>query len=314
MVQVAKVALPQPAARPGEARTSGGVAARTAGGPRRHVATPTRASFYDRRMLDDGIVSWVYGFSNREPRDHGGLASGLEIGVQLAGEWLHQGSRQGSALVRPGETHRLSVGERFRYRFRAEEARRPGLQVGFIVYPERSNCLGDVPGELFFPGDAGATDRRLHELARYFVAAVERDGARSLAIAHDEVLAYVRRHCEIAPPDPLLGVRREIDRNPAAGLYVHHLAEMAELAPATFVRRFKQRFGMTPIAYRLSSRLNVASHMSWSRPELSIREIAERAGFDDMPFFHRTFLRHFGVTPARYGRRTTEVRRETEAS
>jgi AraC-like DNA-binding protein len=50
-------------------------------------------------------------------------------------------------------------------------------------------------------------------------------------------------------------------------------------------------------------RLNEAVRLSWSRPELSIRAIADKVGFDDLSYFHRVFMQEFGMTPAQIGRR-----------
>jgi AraC-like DNA-binding protein len=118
-----------------------------------------------------------------------------------------------------------------------------------------------------------------------------------------EVRAFVHRHGESTPLDPLLRAKRELDRHFDKPLYMRDIAGIAEQHSATFGRKFASRFGVTPVRYRTILRLNQAALLTWSRPDLSITEIAQTVGFDDLPYFHREFLRHFKKTPAVYGRR-----------
>src|SRR5262249_19672059 len=111
------------------------------------------------------------------------------------------------------------------------------------------------------------------------------------AEARAEVLQFVRAHLEHVPPHPLLCAKRQIERTYTSALYVEHLAESASMPKDRFTRRFTARFGMPPIRYRLLLRLNEAARLTWAEPHLGIRRIAERVGFEDMPYFHRAFIR-----------------------
>lgn len=108
-------------------------------------------------------------------------------------------------------------------------------------------------------------------------------------------------------PDLLLFAKRELERTFAEPLYLRHLAALANMKPATFSRKFAARFGITPITYRLSLRLDEAARLAREEHALSIRQIALRVGFDDMPYFHRVFLKRFGTTPARFGGRVESM-------
>jgi AraC-like DNA-binding protein len=76
------------------------------------------------------------------------------------------------------------------------------------------------------------------------------------------------------------------------------VCEVAGLHPETFARQHKATYGLTPAAYRVCLRLNHAARLCWSRLDLSVAEIARESGFENRAYFHRAFLKSFGVTPA----------------
>jgi transcriptional regulator GlxA family with amidase domain len=114
------------------------------------------------------------------------------------------------------------------------------------------------------------------------------------------VAELVARHGAPTPSDRLFAVKREIDRNPHAPLYVAQLAELASMHPETFTRAFARRFGVTPIRYRLQRRLLEAAHLLINEPHMLVSEVAIRVGFEDLRFFHRSFRGRCGVSPAAY--------------
>jgi AraC-like DNA-binding protein len=266
---------------------------------------PSPRPRYDRRLLGPGLVAWLYEYRNADLREHPGLASGLEIGVQLGGEWIHSGTQRETSAYEPGSIHRLDAGERFRYRFAAESATRPGVQVGFIVYPQAGDDAVGGEQELSLPADVGRRDARLLEMSRWLAERFRRGPTDEATFteAGRELLAYVRRHAVLREPDPVLVAKRDIERKPEAELYVRHLADLAQMHPETFARAFRRRFGITPIRFRLETRLNRAAHLGWSRPDLTIADIAVQCGFNDLAFFHRSFRQQFGVTPIAHARR-----------
>lgn len=257
---------------------------------------------YDRAELGTGVLGWVYEYVNTEPvQKLDAMATGLELGVQLEGDWLHQGTRTGKRLYAPGSVHLISPAERYSLECCARRGE-PGLQVGFIVYPEEARDLGaDAADVAFAPGVTA--DRRFVEFCRAYQAANDGGTPLDAQDARAEVLRFVRARLEIVPTDPLVSAKREIERTFAQPLYLEHLAQAAAMPANRFTRRFTARFGVPPIGYRLRLRLNEAARLTWSEPCLGLRAIAERVGFEDMPYFHRVFLREFGMTPHLYGRR-----------
>jgi len=255
---------------------------------------------YDRRDHGGGVVSWVYDYWNRAPIVHGGLAAGLELGVQLEGEWLHEGAFGGRALVGPGRAHHLNVGERYSVRF--DGAATPGVQVGFAIYPREMDEYRALDEELSFQSSSHEIDAPLFALCRALAA--DRDLPSS--DVRREVRAYLERRCELGRPEPLLVAKRELETYFDRELCIRHIAEAANMHPVTFARKFKARFGTSPVTYRRYWRLNHAGRLLWSRHDLSIEEVAEQTGHSDMPYFYRSFRRMFGDTPAGYRARAVK--------
>ena len=58
-------------------------------------------------------MSWLYEYWNPRPITKEGLGAGLEIGVQLSGDWYQRSMHSGGRLYQPGTIHRLHSGERY---------------------------------------------------------------------------------------------------------------------------------------------------------------------------------------------------------
>lgn len=267
---------------------------------------------YSRFTLTPGLVAWVYEYRNRAPiTRRGAIATGLELGVQLCGDWLHRGSRAGERLFGPGARaiHTISPSERYDIAFTAPPDR-PGLQVGFILYPGDCPDFAALPGELRFTPGASEGDARFVAFCRSLYQKAGATVSPGLAAdGYAEVRRFVERSCELVPRDPLLAARQAIEKNLAQPLYLHHLAEVARMHKTTFARRFARTFGMTPIRYRLMLRLNEAARLTWARADLPLTDIAAAVGFEDLVYFHRAFKTCFGLTPAQYGRRESALLR-----
>lgn len=266
---------------------------------------PASQNRYDRFELGAGTLGWVYEYFNEAPvTRQDAMATGLEIGVQLRGEWLHEGARTGRGRFGPGTAHVISPAERYSLECRARGGE-SGLQVGFIVYPDEVGGLCPEGAELAFVRRP-LLDRPLLDLCRALQDGADRGRPLPTAEIRREVLRWVRENVELAEPDPLLRAKKEIDRSFVAPLYLQHLADEAGMDPILFSRRFARRFGQPPIAYRLRLRLNEAARLSWARPDMDIRAIQAAVGFEDSAYFHRAFRREFGMTPAAYGRRLAQ--------
>jgi len=256
---------------------------------------------FDRSVVAPGIVGWVYEYRNDAPipiPEH--VSTGFELGVQLSGSWVHRGSRSGTNRFDAGMVHTISPAERFTYAFNASSGSADAL-VGFAVYPEE---LPELAGQrLAFARGAATSDRALHAFCCAFRDGFDRGAPLDASEVRDALLTFLGRNCEELARDPILDAKAEIDRTYDRPLYLRHVASIAGMHATTFARAFVKRFGVTPTRYRLELRLNEAVRLAWSRPDMTVREIGSRVGFEDPSYFHRAFFAKFRMTPAESGRR-----------
>lgn len=101
-------------------------------------------------------------------------------------------------------------------------------------------------------------------------------------------------------PELLRRLLRAKDRMDAAShepWTVRHLARVSGVSEAHFARAFKQAFGVPPHRYLLTRRIERARALL-RETELSITEIAYRAGWNSLGTFGRTFRDVTGESPS----------------
>jgi transcriptional regulator GlxA family with amidase domain len=86
------------------------------------------------------------------------------------------------------------------------------------------------------------------------------------------------------------------------------MTRLSGLAERTFVRRFRDATGMTPLDYVHALRLEEAKQML-ETSEQSIEAIANEVGYEDTSFFGRLFRRKVGIAPGQYRLRFGALRR-----
>ncbi len=244
------------------------------------------------------MFAWSYTFARPSPTVPW-LALGVEIGIVLAGE---------RRIVRPnGEDHRhvrgtislCDIGERYVTRF--EPRGDVGREIGFVLRLDRDETWKARDAVVRFTLRS-ASDPRLVELAEAVARAADR-GEPMPGDAAPEVRAFVERHGEIVPADPLVRAQLELHRHFDKPLYMRHFAQIAGVHEATFGRKFAARFGVTPTRYRTMLRLHEAAVLLATRANMTVSEAAARVGFEDVPYFHRAFAARLGVPPLRGARR-----------
>ena len=80
-------------------------------------------------------------------------------------------------------------------------------------------------------------------------------------------------------------------------LSINQLAETVHLQPNYFVSKFKKNFGMTPIEYINTLRLDASAKEMLQNPEKRIEDIARQFGFEDYRYFGRLFKKRYGTSP-----------------
>ena len=100
----------------------------------------------------------------------------------------------------------------------------------------------------------------------------------------------------------MLRARDAMDRTYAMPLDITHLAEVANVSEAHFIRTFKATFGETPHRYLQRRRVERAMFLL-RETERSITDICMDVGFNSLGTFSRTFSEIVGDTPTEYRNR-----------
>lgn len=102
-----------------------------------------------------------------------------------------------------------------------------------------------------------------------------------------------------ARPDWLGITLAHIESNLAAPLPVEHLAEIARLSRAHFVRQFTRHVGEAPSDFVFRQRMEHAARLLQTTPD-PVVEIAARCGFSQPNYFSKAFRRAFDVSPSEF--------------
>ena len=170
-----------------------------------------------------------------------------------------------------------------------------------VVQPDRTTRLG---------GDA---DPVLDELGRILLDLLRLDNVNGAASAHiiDAILLRaleagwldqrpVRNDQALQPWQEELAVRLLL--SPAsAPATIGTVAAACGISTAQFSRAFKNRFGVTPLSWRLSARVERAKVMMLETT-LSLTDIALECGFTEQSHFNHIFLKRVGTSPSGWRR------------
>lgn len=86
------------------------------------------------------------------------------------------------------------------------------------------------------------------------------------------------------------------------------MIEVSQLPERSFMRRFREATGLTPLDYVLALRLEKAKQ--WlETSDMPVEGIANEIGYEDASFFSRMFRRKVGMTPAHYRLRFGSLKR-----
>ncbi len=99
--------------------------------------------------------------------------------------------------------------------------------------------------------------------------------------------------------EPIRQIQRYIDANLSEDLPLKRLAQMANLSPKTFMRRFKEATGAPPATYVQHLRIEAAKQCL-ERSEATVGEITFQVGYSDIRSFRRLFQRYVGLSPKGY--------------
>ena len=94
-------------------------------------------------------------------------------------------------------------------------------------------------------------------------------------------------------------VRRYIDHHFKESLTLDQLAEEAHMNKFYLSHAFKQEYGVSPINYMISRRLEESKYLL-AETDLSMSQIAQLLGFSSLSYFSQVFRRTQGIAPMEY--------------
>ena len=80
---------------------------------------------------------------------------------------------------------------------------------------------------------------------------------------------------------------------------ITELAAMARLSPSRFYAVYKARFGLPPMEELISARIETARRRL-TDTRISVRDLAENLGYQNVTHFCRQFRQRTGMTPSQY--------------
>ncbi|MCA0893795.1 GlxA family transcriptional regulator [Microbulbifer agarilyticus] len=152
------------------------------------------------------------------------------------------------------------------------------------------NALADVTvhliRQLFGPSIASHVERNFsHEIRRPF-----------------EEIAYSEGAVHLHPDEEIVQAQTWLKQHCSDDVKLSEVAKHFDMSVRSFNRRFKLATGQTPLQYLQSVRIDMARELLQSS-NLSVNEIAEKVGYQDMGHFTALFKKFLSTTPSEY--RTT---------
>ncbi|MCL6417616.1 helix-turn-helix domain-containing protein [Aestuariirhabdus sp. Z084] len=164
------------------------------------------------------------------------------------------------------------------------------------------NILSDAGGTSWF--DLGlylvelfCDHQTAMEAAKYFMVDLERSTQLSFT-----PLTSKKYHSDAL----ILQIQGWMEQRYAQAFSMATLSDHFGLSNRTFVRRFKQATGVTPLNYLQEVRLNAASRLLVQSHQ-SIEVITHSVGYEDISSFTRMFKRRTGYSPSGYRSRFRAV-------
>jgi AraC family transcriptional regulator len=159
-----------------------------------------------------------------------------------------------------------------------------------LILPELRSAMLAVDAELKAGGVGGPllAESLANILAVHLIR--HTTGARRLPVSAHGVLPRGKLHTVIEY------IMENLEGNPT----LEQMAAVVHLSPYHFARQFKATTGLPPHQYVISRRIERAQHLLCADDELSLVEVALRAGFPDQSKFSFHFKRIVGVTPRQF--------------
>ncbi|HKT63286.1 transcriptional regulator FtrA [Burkholderia sp. 22313] len=212
-------------------------------------------------------------------------------------------------LAAAGVLDGLTVTTHWRYAERLQ-ARYPALRVNpDALYVDEGQIVTSA-------GSAAGLDMLLHLVRRDHGGAIANRVAQRLVLPpHRDggQAQFVPRPVAPGGGDRLAKLIDWMRAHAAEPHTLASLAAQAAMSTRTLQRQFADAAGMSPLAWLIRERVNVAKDMLETHPALSLAQIAARSGFGSEESLRRHFRRVAKTSPAAYRRGMDRGARPTDA-
>ena len=127
--------------------------------------------------------------------------------------------------------------------------------------------------------------------------------ADQICIIFHELLQFIHQRNQLASvhpiPEAAASMKQYLDNHFQEKVRIDDLTRLVYLSHSQVIRLFRASFGITPLEYVESRRLESARIML-KNTSLPVREIAERCGFSDEHYFSGYFKKRTGMSPRTY--------------
>ncbi|MFB5267734.1 helix-turn-helix domain-containing protein [Paenibacillus enshidis] len=86
----------------------------------------------------------------------------------------------------------------------------------------------------------------------------------------------------------------------AENIGLQEMSRQAGVSPQHLSHLFRETFNMSPYAFLIQLRIREAKKLLVARPELPLKEVASKVGFQDVSHFVATFKKIEQITPSKY--------------
>jgi len=143
------------------------------------------------------------------------------------------------------------------------------------------------------------SDERFHETMPLWLTQIEEWSARLKQTFSDIVELMDYSKVESNHVQSIAAVRNYINDHMKEEITLASLADQFHFSPQYLAKKFKEEYRTTIMNYLVQLRMDKACSLL-SHTELTIQEIAEESGFEELNYFSKVFKKHFGMSPTSY--------------
>ncbi|MCM3635049.1 helix-turn-helix domain-containing protein [Paenibacillus camelliae] len=143
------------------------------------------------------------------------------------------------------------------------------------------------------------SDDRFHATMPLWLAQMEEWSARLKQTFSDIVELIDYSKVESGSVQSIAAVRNYINDHMKEDITLASLAEQFHFSPQYLAKRFKEEYQTTIMNYLSQLRMDKACSLL-VHTDLTIHEVAEESGFEELNYFSKVFKKHIGMTPTAY--------------